>query len=275
MDVLIIVLVRVVALSGERIFLHFLGEDESGLVTTTVAFGGAAVLLWALACASDQAGLTLRALLPSIVYAGAFALYTAALSAGAVSTVSPWSNLSVLFLFVIAPDYGWMAWLGLAVMGIGTGMLTTGTKTEVAPIWLMIGADVLVVVARVLDSGHPPQSALMYAANLYGWVTVWIAGLTLALGQGRGVMRLLQRRPQWALSAALTNAAAYLSLILLMPHLPLWVIESLGSVAALIATLLGSFWLLEAPGWRKIMASWLMSTGAVLLLLGHWTVGGG
>ncbi len=274
MEVLLIVVGRVVSLTGERIFLHVLGEGEPGPVTTTIAFGGAAALLWAVAWASGHAQIAPAAFFPSIIYACSFAIYTAALSKGAVSAVSPWSNLSVLFLFLVAPDSGWWAWSGLAALGMGTALLVTGTTTDVIPVWMMIGADVLFVVARVLDVGRAPGSAVTYAANLYGWVTVWIGGFALALGQGHRIIPLVQRRLRWSFLSSLTNAASYLSFILLMPRLPLWVIEGLGSIAALIATLIGSFWLLEAMAWRKIVGSSLMSLGAVLLLLGHWTVGG-
>ena len=260
---------RVGCLTGERIFFHYLGEGQNGLATTLVAFGGADVLLWLAAGLTGGAAVMPGAFYPSLVYASHFVLYTTAFGMGPVSEVSPWTNVTVLMLFFIAPVGGVAAGLGLLGFAIGMGFFLQPGGRNWMPIGVMVASDLLLVIGRLFDLGRASGAPLAYAANMYGWVTLWLAIAVLVLGRGGDTVELIRRRPGWAGLASASNAASYVSLVLLIHRLPLAILESLGSVAALLASLIGTFWLMEPIGRRKMMASWLMSGGAVLLLWDH------
>ena len=269
MGLYFLVICRVGCLTGERIFFHYLGEKRNGLATTLVAFGGAAALLWIAAVCVGPIDLVGGAFWPSLIYAAHFALYTTAFGMGSVSTVSPWTNLTVLLLFLWAPAGGLLAWAGLGAFGIGMWLLVGRHPTHWTPVLAIVAASLLLAVARLADVGRSTGPALAYAASMYTWVSLWIGIVVLVAGRTEEVAGLLRERPLWSLFSAGANAASYITLVLLIRELPLAGLESLGSVAALAATLIGSFWLKEPAGKRKIMASWLMSGGALALLWDH------
>lgn len=273
MGLWVIIAGRVACLTGERIFFHNLGEKRSGLVTTLVAFGGAAALLWVAAAIAGPLTIVPEAFYPSLIYAGHFALYTTAFSMGAISTVSPWTNVTVLVLFFWGPLGRWLAWVGVALFGVGIGLFLERKPKHLLPVVMMIGSSVLLAIGRKFDLGQETGPPLAYAASMFTWVTLWIGIVVLVLGQGRDVIRLVKERTQWSFLSAGSNAASYVTLVLLIHRLPLAALESLGSISALLATLIGAFWLMEATSGRKILASWLMSGGAVAMLLDHLRLG--
>ncbi|MCL5063917.1 MAG: hypothetical protein M1600_02360 [Firmicutes bacterium] len=264
------VVCRVGSLTGERLFFHFLGEKKNGLVTTMVAFGGAACLLWMAAAGSGHLRWVSAAFFPSLIYAAHFVLYVTAFSEGDVAAVSPWTNLTVLLLYLWNPFGGWLAGIGLTCFVIAMGLgVERGESRNFRPVLLMVAACLVLAVGRQADVGQPPTYPLAYAASLFTCISLWVAVMILCLAQERAVVALVRERPLWSLLSAITNAASYLTLVLLIHRLPLAALEALGSIAALLATAIGVVWLLERPGKRKMVASWLMSAGAAALLSEH------
>lgn len=269
MGLLCLMAFRVCCLSSERVFFHLLGSKQRGLSTTLVAFGGGAALLWAAAWAFSQPMMIVGALLPSLIYTLHFILYVTAFSQGEVNSVSPWTNLSVLLLFLWSPTGGIWGWLGLAAFALAIWLMLERPARNWRPVLTVAAASALLAVGRILDLGQAHGPVLVYAANIYGWVSLWTLILILVKGQAGDVLRLISQRPQWSILSATSNAASYLTLVWLIHRLPLSALEALSSLSALIAALVGSFWLLEPVSRRKMMASWLMSAGAVALLWDH------
>ena len=83
-----LIFLRIGALTGERVAFHGLGQDYTPLATTTIAYGGAAVLLWIISAATGHLEWIGSAFWPASVYAVSFVCYTAALALGPVGLVS-------------------------------------------------------------------------------------------------------------------------------------------------------------------------------------------
>jgi hypothetical protein len=261
--------VRVAVLAGERVALRRLGAGGGGVATTLVACGGACLALTAAAWGTDSFTAVRVAFLPSLLYTLHFVLYTAAFAEGPVSAVSPWTNLTVLLLFLVHPRGGPLAWAGVSVLAFGAGLAIAESRGRPRPIVLIVAADVLLVVGRSLDATRLSVPPIGYAANLYAWVTLWLLIYASASGRLSDAYRLVARRPGWAAMASLANGASYVILVILLRILSLPAVEGLGAVAALAAGLAGAYWLNEPTTGRKMMASWLMSGGAVALICDH------
>lgn len=262
---------RVAVLAGERIAFHGLGEGSGGYATTLVAFGGAGLVLAGAAAAGGSLTLVPAAFLPSLVYTVHFVLYTTAFAEGPVSAVSPWTNLPVLMLFALNPQGGVLAWAGVGSLALGAFLGFWEGRGKIRPVLLIVAADVFLVIGRSLDAGRVPVTPLGYAANLYGWVTLWLVIYGCASGRVVEAFRLIRGRPVWTALASLANGGSYLTLAFLVRRLPLPTVESLASLAALAAALAGAYWLNEPTTRRKMMASWLMSGGAFALICDHLT----
>lgn len=260
---------RVAVLAGERVAFRRLGDGAGGYATTLVAFGGAWVVLMIAAGAAGSLTMVPAALFPSLIYTLHFTLYTAAFAEGPVTAVSPWTNLPIVMLYAVNPRGGALAWGGIAALALGAWLGISGDRGRIRPLLLIIAADVLLVGARLLDASRVPPSPLGYAANLYGWVTLWLLLYGCASDRVGEAFRLVRGRPAWATLASVANGGSYLTLAFLVRRVPLPVVEALACLAALTAALAGAYWLNEPTTGRKMMASWLMSGGAVALICDH------
>jgi drug/metabolite transporter (DMT)-like permease len=265
MIVVELVLLRIVALAGERVVFHALGKGQrSALPTMCVAFGGAAIILWLFAMATHQVtwvGLTIWI---GAVYAGAFGLYTKALAMGPVSTVSAWTNLTIVLLWFIQPTGGVVSTIGIVVFTGGAWLLLSRQVTRA--VWLMVCSDILFIAARLLDASHTHIPTFSYAASLYTSISLWMVVPVLATAQTRAVVNLVIRKPIISLAAAVSNGVAYVTLFALLHWMTPALVESISSLAGFAATLAGIWVFHEEQGMRKISASLLMTIGVLMLL---------
>lgn len=260
---------RVSALTLERVGLRRLGDRQSPWPVMTLAYGGAALGLWAAALAGHDLRWRWAALLPSLTYWAAFTLYTVALVEGPLAVVSPWANATVPLLFALRPSGGVGVVLGLAIFAVGTWMNSAGRRLA-RGVWYMLASDALLAVARLQDA-HQVHAPLSYGATLYTLVAVWMVTMTQVLRQpGLGAAwSLLQRRLGWGMLALSANAASYLTLLVLLRHLPPGAVEAVSGLASFFAAWLGVRWLGERQSRRTLWGALLMALGAGVVLYDH------
>lgn len=258
-------LIRILALTTERIAIHGLGRAQQGsLATMGISFGGASIVLWIVAWHQGQMLWVGSTLWTGIIYAAAFALYTLSLVKGPVSTVSPWTNATVVLLWMIHPFGSEWSWCGLALFAVGAALLTT--KRFTWSIAWMIASDVLLAVARLIDVHHTSQPATAYAASLFTSIGLWMLVPIVLFNQVPALTRLLFLRPGWSITAASTNALAYLALFAMLRFVHPAIIEAISAMASVAATLFGILVFKEGNGKRKLWASLCMTMGTICLL---------
>lgn len=268
----LVLLIRLVVLSAERVFFHRLGKAASPLPTMVIAYGGAAVILWLAAGLWGQWEWISESMGSALVYAASFGCYTVSLVKGPVSTVSAWSNAAVILLFLAHPNPSLLAWLGVAVFAAGmVGLLSVGDRFLSSGVIWMLLADVFLVGGRLLDAHHGGTgAAISYAASLMTGVSVAMGAAYVLFNRQETVRDLIVTRPAWAILSAGFNAGAYLTLVVLIRELPPFVVEAVSSLAGIGATVLGIFWLGERRrALSKLVAAGLMTLGAIGVLTDH------
>lgn len=260
-------LIRIMTLATERIALHRLGQARYGtLATMGIGFGGASIVLWLLAFVQGDVGWIGSTWFTGAVYALAFALYTAALVKGPVSVVSPWSNATVVLLWMFQPDDSPYSIFGLILFGIGSALLITKHLTK-AILW-MIASDALLAVARFIDVSHLNESTIAYAASLFTVIGIWMFIPILVRKQMGHVAKLLKAQPGWSFIAATSNAAAYIALFCLLRFLHPASVESISVLASGLTTIVGIYVFHERQNRMKVISSALMTAGSILLIYG-------
>lgn len=261
-----LILVRLAALSGERLAFHGLGRNRDALATTTVAYGGAAVLLWAVSVAMGQGYWVGAAFWPGAIYAVSFALYTAALAKGPVSLVSAFANATVLILFLLAPHWDMRTLAAMGLFLIGAVMLIPrGQRPSRAVVWMLL-SDVALVFGRLLDVGNQTVASMPYAASLFTAVTLWLAVPLTLYGHWGDVLDVVRTRGAWAIPAAGLNGLSYLTVLELLRQVPPALVEAVSAWAGVLATILGVIGFHEGGGKVKIAAATLMTAGTMILL---------
>lgn len=219
----------------------------------------------------------LRLALPSgIVYAVAFQLYTASLSAGEVSQVAPLGSANALFVVLLAAlvhgeGLGAAKLAGTCLIVGGAVALEGGRPARMwrsRPARQMLGYAFLLGVTRMLDKGAASQ----VAPGLYAWVLfvsiASVQGCALAWRGGLAeAARAARRRPGATLGASVCNAFSYLLLVASLGELPVSVAEPLTALSLLVTAALA--WLV----WREPVRARLLPTLAVIA--GSWLLAGG
>lgn len=265
----IIVTVRLLVLTSERITFHGLGRGRSAIATTAVAYGGATVVLWIFAFLFGQGFWLGQAFWPGAVYAVSFMLYTASLSQGPVSVVSAFANAATIMLFLVHPTGSLLAWGFIALFAIGSLVMGGVGRGWNRSVWLMLLSDVLLVVGRLFDSHHTHLPPFAYAASLFTAVSLWLS-VPLAMTRRFGdVKKLVKGRLTWAMAASLSNGLAYLTVFELLRRMPPSLVEAVSALAGVGATVAGVIWFHEKSPARKIVAASLMTLATVGLLYDH------
>lgn len=259
------VIIRIVALSGERLAVHGLGRGEDDLAVTLVSVGGAALCLWAGAVVLGQGHFTGSAFWPGAVYAVAFRLSTRALASGPVAAVSVWANAPVIWLYLLEPSGGGLALAGCGLFLIGGFWLLGGRRPPWGPVALMMGSGAFVVAGRLADVARLGLPPVAYAASLYTSVLFWltVTGTTSAWADG---WRLARQKPGWAAAVGVSNAVSYLALLVLLGELSPFLVEGISALAGLGATVAGGWRFREAGRRRYTVAALVMTVGTLLLL---------
>ncbi len=259
-------LIRIVTLSGERVALHRLGQRESGwLATMIIGFCGAAAVLWVMNLWQGTSSWHPATLWIGAIYAIAFSLYTASMARGPISIVSPWSNATVIILWLLHPSGGILAVASLALFALGAFLLT-GHKVS-APVLWMLASDGFLALARIADVHHVTEPPVIYATNLFTAISLWMMIPLLVSGKIRSVARLVRAEPGWSFIAASSNAAAYLALFCLLRFLHPAIVEAISAVASSVAAFSGVFFFHEGGLLRKTFSSIFMTMGTVMLLI--------
>lgn len=258
-------IMRIFTLSSERIALNRLGQAGYGaLATMGVGFGGAAIVLWIMEWWTGTGGWVGATFWTGAIYALGFGFYTASLARGPLSLVSPWSNATVILLWLLHPTGNLLAWASLFIFSIGAFLLSS-LEISYPVVWMLI-SDGLLAIARLRDVHNVHQPSIAYAASLFTVIGGWMLIFLLLLGHVRPLLRLVWREPGWGFIAASSNAAAYLSVFNLLRWLHPAAVEALSAVASSIAALFGVYVYHEEQGKRKIASSILMTVGTILLL---------
>lgn len=265
-------MIRILTLSVERLALHELGKSRYGtLATMGVGFGGAAVVLWGLAF--TQMGRGVPVWIPSAVWTGAlyalaFAFYTASLVKGPLSVVSPWSNATVILLWLFHPAPDWLAWISLILFAAGAYILTNHEMTY--PVIWMLVSDVLLALARLMDVHHVHQSAIAYSASIFTMIGLWMLVPIVVMGKAPSLIRMIHEEPGWSFVAASSNAAAYMALFVLLRWVHPAAVEAISAVGSSVAAILGVWFYHERHARRKVASAGLMAIGTVLLLYSQY-----
>lgn len=257
--------IRIFTLTGERIALNQLGQARYGsLATMGVGFGGATLILWFMTWWTGGDLWVASTLWTGAIYAIGFGFYTAALASGPVSLVSPWSNATVLIIWMLHPTTGLLAWVGLVIFAGGALLLSSLRITY--PVVSMLVGDAFLAIARLKDVHQVHQSSIAYATSLFTVISAWMFMLIIVSGRAVSVVRLVRREPGWSFVAASSNAAAYLAVFNLLRWLHPAAVEALSSVASSVAALTGVYVFHEEHGKRKTVSALLMTLGTILLL---------
>jgi hypothetical protein len=261
---------RLIALTGERLALNRLGAAGSPLAVAVVAYGGGALVLLPLAWTVHGNPVNPAALLPGVVYTASFMLYTGALAMGPLSVVAPWPAVTALLLWLWHPVGGVVALMGVGMV-VGGGFVASGRGSgrPWGPILLMVGSDVFLAAARLLDQERSGGALFAYAFTLYAVVGGLLTGAALLVGQTRAVGQLVRRAPGWALSGALANGGAYVTVVALLRHWPPYLVEALSGWAGVSTVAVAVFGLREGDAWRKLAGAAAMTVGAGILALMH------
>ncbi len=264
-----LIIIRIITLSGEQIAVHGLGKGErSALPTMAIAFFGAALLLWIVAIAHGQRIWIGSTLWTGVLYAIAFGLYTTSLQEGPVGSVSPWTNATIILLWLIQPTEDLLSVGGILIFSYGAWLLISRKITR--PVILMILSDLFLVMARLLDVSNSHLPAFAYSASLFTSISLWMSIPVALYGQLFPAIRLLRIRPAWSITAASTNAFSYITLFALLEWLPPALVEAISALSGFAATIIGITIFHESRGRRNIWGSGLMTLGVLLLLLDHY-----
>lgn len=258
-------LIRIMTLTCERVALNRLGQAGKGaLATMGVGFGGAAVVLWMMSILYGEDVLLDSTLWTGALYAVGFGFYTASFARGPIGLVSPWSNATVVLLWLYHPMTDFTAWIGLIIFGIGALILTHRQMTYPV-IWMLI-SSVLLASARIVDIHHVASSPIAYATGVFTAISLWMLVPIIATGNVKSLIHLTVREPGWSFIASTSNAGAYLSLFILLQWLHPATVEALSAFASSLTTFVGVFWFHETHAKRKIISSLFVTTGTILLL---------
>jgi drug/metabolite transporter (DMT)-like permease len=261
-------LIRVATLTSERVALHELGKSRDGtLPTMGIGFGGAALILWVMAFFQGNTVWVSATLWAGFIYALAFGLYTFSLTTGQLSVVSPWSNATVLMLWMMHPEGNALSILGVTCFAGGV-LLSIRRDLSLPVVWMLL-SDGLLASARFLDMGQIDQSPSTYAACLFTVISLWMLLPIVLFRRTRALFQLISHKPGWSFIAATSNAAAYLTLFILLRFVHPASVEAISALASSAATLCGIYFFHEKQGLRKFVTSSLMTAGSILLLIEH------
>ncbi len=298
---------RIALLGVERIVVKRLGGDPPA---TAGSRGSAPAFLFFLIATVFLAPLLAFHPLPapgrwllvvaanSLVYAGAFVLYVAALSAGEASFVSPFYNFNVLFLLLLAAVFlgesiAAAKLAGIALLVVGSWMLARasglarpfgrtrrsapGRAGDPAPgpaaaaanrraAALMIGCSLLMAVGRTVDTSQVRSiGSVAYAFAIYAGVTLWLGVFAIASGHAAQAARLARERPWTAVAAGAINAFSYLLLLVALGSMEVSVAEPASMLSLLVTLVLAGLVFRERIVGR-IVPTLLMIAGAWMLL---------
>lgn len=260
---------RILTLTVERVSLNRLGQTGYGsLATMGVGFGGAGIILLLMSLWDGVPIPFSSTFFAGALYATAFALYTAAFVRGPIGLVSPWSNATVVLLWLYHPLESESAWIGLALFAIGVLVLTHRHFNKA--VLLMLASDCILAIARVHDVQHTEHEPIAYATGMFIALSLWMTIPIFISGQHKSLLPLIRREPGWSVVAATSNAGAYLSIFTLLRWLHPAVVEALSALASSAATFVGVFIFHEQQGTRKIFSSILVTAGTILLLVGQF-----
>ncbi len=261
-----LILMRLAALSGERVAFHGLGRHRQALVTTQVAYGGAALLLWLWSFFAGQGRWVSQAIWPGAIYAVSFTAYTQALALGPVSLVNGFANATVVMLFLLSPIWSPLPILALSLFTAGGVMLLPRGGHLSRGVWWMLASGAALVAGRILDAGHQALPSLPYAATLFTVVVMWLAVPVTAYGLWPAIGALIGERPGWAMAAATLNAVSYLTVLELLRQISPTLVEAVSAWAGVVATIAGVIGFKEGGATRKVSAATLMTVGTMILL---------
>lgn len=261
-----LVLIRLASLTGERVSFHGLGHRRGALEATTVAYGGAALLFWLGCVASGHMTWIGAAFWPGAVYAVSFALYTAALTEGAVGEVSGFANTTVFLLFLVDPTWDPWSLAGMAMFMAGSILLLEPRPKFSRPVLWMVLSGAALVVGRLLDQRSLTAVSLPYAASLFTSVLLWLAVPVTAFRLWGRTGRLAATRPVWSLASASFNALAYWTVLELLRRVSPVLVEAVSALAGVGATALGVVMFKEGRGLQKLLATLLMTAATLILL---------
>ncbi|NMP22849.1 hypothetical protein [Sulfobacillus harzensis] len=266
MGLWVLIGLRLGILSTERVAFHGLGRGQNALAVTAVAYGGAALFLWAACLFLGQFRWQGEAFWPGAIYAVSFFLYTASLSEGPVSLVSAFANATAVILFLVAPVFDGLALAGIVLFGVGAAMLVPWGEGVSRAVWWMLLSDAALALGRILDSGVHGVASLPYAASLFSSVVLWLLVPVTAYGRWGDVRDLIRSRPGWGTLAAGANGFSYLTVFELLRLMPATLVEAVSAWAGVLAAAVGAVWFREGGGIKKLSASALMTFGTVILL---------
>lgn len=262
-----LVCLRILTLTTERVSLNRLGKPGGygALTTMAIGFGGAAMVLLLMSLFDGVPIPFKTTFWIGALYALAFGLYTASFVKGPIGLVSPWSNATVVLLWLYHPLDSTEAWWGLFLFAVGVLILTH--RQFSSAVVMMLASDVVLAVARLMDVRNTGHAPVAYAAGMFVAIGAWMLIPLIVSGQYKNVFPLLRREPGWSVVAATSNAAAYLSVFTLLNWLHPAVVEAFSALASSLATFVGVLVFHERQALQKIFSSILITIGTILLLL--------
>jgi hypothetical protein len=259
---------RVVALTGERAGLSRLGTPHEPLAGAAIAYGAGAAVLWVVELVVGGLRIEPAAVWSGVWYAASFLFYAWGLALAPVSVVGAWPAATALMLWLAAPEGGVAALAAVVAMVAGAVLTTAGGGRRYLPaIAAMLISDSLLVVARQLDAAHIAGNVWAYAATVYGVVAVLFLAGGWATGGGPTMWRQLVTSPWWSAGTGLANGGAYLALVVLLQYWPPYLVEALSGTAGLASVVSGIWWLGDGGGPARVWGAALVAGGAAALVL--------
>lgn len=273
---------RIALLGAERIVVKQLGARSNGVAPAFLFFLIATAFLAPLlifAPFPSDARWLLAVAANGLVYAAAFVLYVAALSAGEASFVSPFYNFNVLFLLVLAAVFLGEAFTpaklaGIALLIAGSWMLGRGAGARAASggasnrraALLMVGCSLLMAIGRTVDTSQVRSvGSIVYAFAIYAANTVWLGCFVLVARRGGEAVRLVKERPWTALASGAVNAFSYLLLLVALGRMEVSVAEP-ASMLSLLVTLALARLVFREPVAGRVLPTLFMIAGSWILV---------
>lgn len=242
---------------------------STGLAVTWAAFGWPLVLA-AGALPREAWSPLAGSVAIHVVY---FSLLTAAYRTGELGLVYPVARGLPPVLVALGAAAAGDRPSPTAALGIGlvaSGVLALGPPERAGrrAVALAVGSAICTAAYTWLDAqGVRASDASRYGAHLFAWEGTIFAAGALAWG-GRPLASAVWERRHLALTAGLLSAAGYGAALWAMGQAPVASVAALRETSVLFAALIGALWLGESFGPRRLLASVLITLGAVAVRSG-------
>ncbi|MHA1917718.1 MAG: EamA family transporter [Candidatus Ranarchaeia archaeon] len=277
MIVFLLLTIRIVLLSFERILLKIMGKEsiEDKSVSVTFLFfsiGSIALFPFSIMYLILDFSILLNSYISSLIYSIAFVLYSSSLKEGDVSLVTPLYNFNIVFLMVFSFIFLNEAItifrvFGIILMFFGISFLEKGSNftKSIRNVFsnkacrLMIVSSLLVACGRIIDSfSVKTANPSYYAFLIYLFVSINLGLVLLIRKMHNEPLQIVRKLPLISISSGLVNSFSYLALLFALNFIDISIAEPLSALNIFLALILAYKFLKEDIQHRWIAALFVL-----------------